>query len=114
LPLPPLPPAVLEALRPPPAAKPRRPVQPTDTTPAAGLDASPRTLSFLAGHHAEGPGWNQRLFNAACDLCGLDVPLEKAEPLLLAGARPWNQGEEELARRTIHSAYSRPREPARL
>jgi hypothetical protein len=111
--LPPVPKQVLEAL------KPLRPVRNPSCArvrikPVAGIEASPRTLEFLSGKWAEGPRWNDKLFNAACDLCGLDMPLEEAEPLLLAGAQPWNVGEEELARRTIASAYSQPREPARL
>ncbi len=80
--------------------------------PVAGIDASPRTLEFLSGKWSEGPGWNDKLFHAACDLCGRDMPLEEGEPLLLAGAHPWSVGDEELARRTIASAYSQPRAPA--
>jgi len=112
--LPQLPSQVLEAL------KPLRPVRTPSAgvavriNPVAGIDASPRTLDFLSGKWAEGPNWNNRLFHAGCDLCGRDIPVEEAEPLLLAGAQPWNVGEEELARRTIASAYSQPREPARL
>ena len=77
--------------------------------PVAGIDTSPRTLEFLSGKWSEGPGWNDKLFHAACDLCGRDMPLEEGEPLLLAGAHPWSVGDEELARRTIASAYSQPR-----
>ena len=41
------------------------------------------------------------------------VNVDEAEPLLVAGARPWNRSELELARRTIRSAFSKPREPSR-
>ncbi len=112
--LPELPAQVVESLRPPPrksttwssSARPRQRV--TD------VDASPRTLDFLSGKYANGPHWNDRLFQAACDLCGRDMPMKKAERLLLDGAQPWNAGEEELARRTIESGYSQVRTPARL
>ena len=40
--------------------------------------------------------------------------LEEAEPLLLAGARPRDPAEADVARRTIASAYARPRDPGRL
>src|SRR5262249_38916608 len=86
----------------------------TSTEPVKGVDASPSTLAFLSGKYAEGPGWNQRLFNAACDLCGRGLPLAKAEALLLAGAKPWNLGEEEAARKTIQSAYSEARQPGKF
>jgi hypothetical protein len=111
--LPPVPSLILKAL------KPMRPIRTHSGNATVrirsvvGIDASPRTLQFLSGKWAEGPGWNSKLFNAACDLCGRSMPLEKAEPLLLAGARPWSVGDAELARKTILSAYSRPREPAR-
>lgn len=74
-----------------------------------GIDASASTLLFLKGKHAEGPGWNGKLFQAACDLHGRGLSRKKAEPLLLAGACPWNQGELESAMRTISSAYAAPR-----
>lgn len=72
---------------------------------------SPNTRAFLAGQHSDGPEWNKRLFRAACDLAGRDVPQEDAEPLLLAGASPWNDTERDAAIRTIRSAYSTKREP---
>jgi hypothetical protein len=87
---------------------------PSIIAPVDGLDASPSTLRFLSGEYANGPGWNDRLFRAACDLAGREIPRDVAEPLLLAGARPWNPTETENARRTIESAYSQSREPARL
>jgi hypothetical protein len=95
------------------AASRRRPTpRPCATTPVSGVNASPSTLSFLSGRYKNGPFWNDRLFNAACDLHGRGLPLAEAEPLLLTGAAPWNQDEEELARRTIQSAYEEPRVPA--
>lgn len=110
--LPELPPQILEALKP---VQFPRPVSVTvgRRVSVAGIDASPRTLAFLSGRWVDGPRWNDKLFNAACDLCGRDMRIEKAEPLLLAGAQPWSQGEEERARTTILSAYSQPREPGR-
>jgi len=111
--LPDVPPLVLEALKPVLMKRPLSVPSIRRKLSVTGIDASPRTLEFLSGQHADGPRWNDRLFNAACDLCGRDMPVEKAEPLLLAGAQPWNQGEAESALRTIRSAYSQPREPAR-
>ena len=112
--LPELPAKVLDALKPVPVIKVSSPPSIRSKLSVAGIDASPRTLAFLTGSCAEGPHWNDRLFAAACDLCGRSMPIEKAEPLLLAGAQPWNQGEAEAARRTVQSAYSQPREPAKL
>jgi hypothetical protein len=114
LPLPEVPPPVLQALLParPATAGPAKTEGPAALP--ATLDASRHTRRFLSGADAEGPGWNERLFTAACDLCGRGVPLEVAEPLLLAGARPWNLGEEEQARSTVASAYSQPRVPSKF
>jgi len=72
------------------------------------------TREFLAGDHADGPSWNDRLFRAAADLCGCRVPQEAAEGRLMAGARPRTREDEEAARQTIASAYRRDRLPARL
>ena len=36
-----------------------------------------------------------------------------AEPMLLAGAQPWNATEMEKTATTIRSAFSEPRQPAR-
>jgi hypothetical protein len=80
----------------------------------SGFAASASTQEFLAGKFAEGPGWNKRLFHAACDLAGRQIPIEEAQPALLAGARPWDQNEEANAIRTIESAYGQPREPGRI
>jgi hypothetical protein len=112
IPLPDLPPEIVAALAPPP-----RPTAPPSPAPANALkkiNASPATLKFLAGEFAEGPRWHDRLFRAACDLAGRQVPLREAEPLLLAGARPWDETEAEAARRTIQSAYDQAREPGQF
>jgi hypothetical protein len=110
LPLPELPAPVLAALRP--RAVPR-PSPPVRVDVPSGLDASPSTRQFLSGAYAEGPRWNDRLYRAACDLAGRGVPLEVAEPLLLAGARPWDLDQEARAQATIDSAYGQPRAPGR-
>lgn len=108
LPLPELPLEVLDALKP-------------VTSPSSRMEidevsfeqASRSTKEFLSGACSEGPRWNERLFNAACDLKGRGVPLEVVEPLLLQGAKPWNDGESQQAISTIHSAYSKQRSPGR-
>ncbi len=112
LPLPELPAEITAALRPLP--RPSQALRPrAEGLELAGtLDASPSTRDFHTGRYADGPGWNPRLFRAACDLHGRGLALEEAEPLLLAGAQPWNASETEAARRTIVSAFSEPREPA--
>src|SRR5262249_23929077 len=110
--LPEVPPQVLQALMPAQPSTLNKPKPGHSVALSAKVKASRRTLRFLSGADSEGPNWNQRLFTAACDLCGRNVPLEVAEPLLLAGAQPWNLGEEEQARRTIVSAYSQPRVPS--
>jgi len=71
------------------------------------------TREFLEGHYADGPNWNGRLFKAACDMAGCGYPLERAEPLLLRGAHPWNEAEEQTALGTIRSAYAEHRVPAK-
>lgn len=112
--LPPLPKAVLAAIEPAATASNRREGQIAARKVGRRFQAaSGTTLAFLGGKHAEGPGWNDRLFRAACDLQARGIPLAEAEPELLAGACPWNQGEEELALRTIASAYSQERVPSR-
>jgi hypothetical protein len=112
LPLPELPAEIIAALQPVPRPSCPRP-QPVSAL-ASNVDASPSTLDYLAGKYAEGPGWNPRLYNAACDLHGRGIPQEEAEPLLLAGAQPWDDVQTENARRTIASAFSEPREPGRF
>jgi hypothetical protein len=107
LPLPELPSAILQALAPPA----RVPVDPCQAPPE-DLVASRMTRRFLAGEFSEGPKWNERLFKAACDLHASGMPKERALPLLLAGARPWNGSEADTATRTIDSAYGQPREPS--
>jgi hypothetical protein len=101
--------AVLTSLMPVPVKT--NPVPTVAYTGSDAIDASRRTKQFLAGNFSEGPGWNAKLFLAACDLCGRNVPIHVAEPVLLAGAKPWNVGEQQLVQRTIQSAYSQPREP---
>jgi hypothetical protein len=112
MPLPELPaPVVTELL--PPRRKGQAAAETNWVAPLGGVPASPSTREFLAGKYADGPGWNDRLFRAACDLCARDVPLAAAEPLLLAGARPDDDAEREQAAATIRSAYSAPRVPSR-
>lgn len=67
------------------------------------------TKEFLLGVHSNGPGWNDRLFNAACDLVGNRVPIEYATPLLIHGAKPWTDEDHQQAIATIESAYAAPR-----
>ena len=76
------------------------------------INASRATREFLSGKFANGPNWNDRLFQAASDLKGPGMPLEKAEGLLLAGAQPWDITQQEIACRTIRSAYSQRRVPS--
>jgi hypothetical protein len=71
------------------------------------------TRLFLLGQFAYQENWNCRLFGAACDLAGIEMPIQKAVPLLLNGAKPRTFADEEMAIRTIESAYSEPRLPAR-
>lgn len=71
------------------------------------------TQEFIAGLHANGSSWNSRLYAAACDLAGNGCSHEQAIDLLRQGAKPWNREEEENMLRTIESAYSEPRLPAR-
>lgn len=77
----------------------------------AGLSAA--TEDFLAGLYADESGWNNRLFDAACDLAGNGFSQERATDLLRRGARPWDGEQEEAMRDTIASAYREPRSPAR-
>ena len=97
------------------ALQPTRPTPPPirDAGDVSVENASTTTRAFLAGTYADGPDWNGRLFRAACDLAGHGMLREEAEPLLLAGARPWDETNAETARRTIESAFSEPREPSR-
>jgi hypothetical protein len=106
VPLPEVPGPILATLRKKTRSCPTVPVPVPDS-----LEVSPSTRRFLAGRYAEGPRWNDRLFQAACDLAGRSIPQETAEPLLLAGARPWNEAEREKALRTICSAYNQTRVP---
>ena len=112
LPMPELPAEIIASLQPVPRPSCPRP------EPVSGLelnvDASRSTVDYLAGKYAAGPRWNPRLYNAACDLHGRGIRQEDAEPLLLAGARPWDAKATEDARRTIASAFSQPREPGQF
>ena len=112
LPLPELPSAIVASLAPPPRPKSRPIVPPSSAADLDGLDASTSTIEFLRGIYAEGPNWNGRLFRAGCDLASRAIPYDQAEKLLINGARPWDDSEAEIARRTIASAFSEPREPS--
>jgi len=101
--------AALRAAATRPAKRPAAPQPPTIFGGNVDLQVSKATAEFLSGKHSEGPRWNERLFTAACELHARNVPFEKASPLLLAGAKPWNDQEESAAMRTINSAYSQPR-----
>lgn len=108
--LPELPSEILETLN---APRPQVAVQ--DTAPTVPLSTcSPVTQEFLRGEHSNGPNWNSKLFNAACDLNGRGVPLSSAEPILMNGAIPWDVAEAKVARETIASAYSQRREPSQV
>jgi transcriptional regulator with XRE-family HTH domain len=110
IPLPDLPVQILNALQPVPRSTPTATTSPALEVP--DQDMSPSTRDFLSGMFADTNGWNGRLFRAACDLAARGVPLDRAEPLLLLGAGPWDSEEQNRAQRTIASAYSQPREPA--
>jgi hypothetical protein len=108
--LPELPEEIVAALQP---TRPSLPATPSASD-VSVENASPSTRAFLAGTYANGPDWNARLFRAACDLCGRGMTREEAEPMLLAGARPWDDANTEIALRTIESAFSKCREPDRI
>ena len=123
VPLPEVPPTVLEALQRIDAdgKQPRRRAvvghvahaeQPVVVNALPGI--SVKTRQFLSGLFANGPAWNSRLFAAACDLHAHRVPIEKASILLMRGAQPWTDEERDKALATIESAFSEPRLPARL
>jgi len=115
LPFPPVPEQIIAALQ----VRNRRRRPPSFSAASAtvslpdGIDASPSTRRFLSGAYADAPKWNDRLFRAACDLAGRNMPLEVAEPLLLKGAQPWDATEEDKALATIASAFAEAREPGR-
>ena len=69
------------------------------------------TAKWLLGDYAQAPGWNHRLYCAACDLHGLGVSRADAESHLLRGAEPNTDQDERSARATIESAYSSGRRP---
>lgn len=71
---------------------------------------SRQTRDFLS--YGAGPATrNNRLFVAACDLCGCNYPQAEAEALLLPVWFGMGKPEKE-ARSTITSAYSQARQPA--
>ena len=70
------------------------------------------TTRFLRGEFSEGPQWNRRLFNAACDLEANGYADAWGEAALLLGAAPWDSDEEQKTLATIASAFSQPRAPA--
>lgn len=70
------------------------------------------TKSFLTGKYAYQPGWNSRIFSAACDMNGCGFEVEQATELLLAGAQPQTEQDRQAAVRTIQSAFSQDRTPA--
>jgi hypothetical protein len=76
-------------------------------------DLRERSRRFLFGDFENGPEWNKNLYITALDMRDCDYGLEEALPLLLHGARPWTPQDREAAIRTIHSAYSAARRPAR-
>jgi hypothetical protein len=113
--LPAVPPLILKTLRD--LATPKTPPQQTLRQPTSddgnSLPGSRSTRAFLRGDYADGPNWNSRLFEAACDLKGCGMNPEEAEDLLLRGARPWNEQEKAVASATIQSAFSQERVPGR-
>lgn len=110
LPLPELPAQILAAL----ARRAVPLINPATVVAVNGINASQSTIEVLSGQYANGPNWNTRLFTAACDLAGREVPLDEAEHMLLAGAQPWDEPQREAAIRTIRSAYQQRRVPARV
>ena len=76
-----------------------------------GISAA--TEDFLLGVYKDGPDWNRRLYCAACDLASVGVTMDRATPLLIHGAAPWDEPNLAIAVRTIESAFSAPRESAR-
>ncbi|QDU96231.1 bifunctional DNA primase/polymerase [Lignipirellula cremea] len=106
-PLGPVPATILEALTPAPA---KCPVCEPGYIADPEVTVAGSTKDFLAGKWAEGPGWNERLFQAACDLQARNVPLAEASTMLIQGARPWDRAEHDKAARTIDSAYAVRRE----
>jgi hypothetical protein len=69
-------------------------------------DLCTSTRLFLMGEFAASESWNNRLFNAACDLEANGVSFDTAAELLLSGARPATCEDQAAAERTITSAYS--------
>jgi hypothetical protein len=74
---------------------------------------SRQTREFIQQGHSISQGErNNRLFKAACDLCGNHYPLDEAHALLAPSAIMCGLPTLEIDR-TIQSAYSRKRNPAR-
>lgn len=74
---------------------------------------SKQTKDFITQAHAIGEGErNNRLFKAACDLCGNHYSLDEAHALLAPTALVCGLPAFEIDR-TIQSAYSRKRNPSR-
>jgi hypothetical protein len=70
-----------------------------------------RTRSFLSSGAPEGER-NNRLFAAACDMAGVGFDFTLAKQLLARSAESCGLGRREIWD-TLHSAYNRPRDPAR-
>lgn len=121
-PLPDLPLAIVEALK---DGKNHREVRgqeiqqrsdlPESTTRVAlpdDFDCAPKTKCFLQGDFAEGPRWNDKLFQAACDLFARGVKFKVAVKMLEQGARPWDPENHQMMMATIDSAFSKLRDPS--
>lgn len=88
---------------------------PENTSPEpvpADLDCCRETRRFLQGDFADGPRWNDRLYEAACDLHARGIEKERAVLLLERGARPRDSDNRETMIRTIESAFSEERSPS--
>lgn len=88
--------------------------KPAQKAPSNGMDRYARlsrsTMQFCLTGAGEGER-NSRLFSAACDMAGSDIPMADAEGKLLPVATQCGLTEAE-ARQSIRSAYCRPRSPA--
>ena len=77
------------------------------------LGLASKTVRFINGEFKDKQNWNCNLFRAACDLAGNGYTYEQALPILLRGASPYTQADLVAATRTIESAFSQSRSPAR-
>ncbi|MCD0458614.1 bifunctional DNA primase/polymerase [Roseiconus lacunae] len=68
------------------------------------------TRELLSERYANVAQWNNRLFQAACDLCGLGIPIDVATQRLIEGAKPVDEQSRSIAILTIKSAYKIQRE----